>query len=215
MDAEDLRLAVYRSFASTGRCDDAAGLAAALGVAVGEVVDGLHELAAARHVVLDDGGTRVVMAHPFAALNLGFSVMGARTLWWGGCAWDSFAIPHLVPDEPSVLVATSCPACDAPHAWIVGRDGPPAGEQVAHFLVPVARMWDDVVHTCGNQRIYCNRGCVGDRPGDTFDLTTLWRLAQGWYAGRLDRGYQRREPAEAAAYFEAAGLTGTFWGLTR
>ena len=23
--------------------------------------------------------------------------MGARVLWWGGCAWDSFALPHLLP----------------------------------------------------------------------------------------------------------------------
>ncbi|MGW6915370.1 hypothetical protein ACWGB8_16365 [Kitasatospora sp. NPDC054939] len=34
-------------------------------------------------------GDRVVMAHPFASVPLGFSVMGAHTLWWGGCAWDS------------------------------------------------------------------------------------------------------------------------------
>jgi len=40
------------------------------------------------------------MAHPFAAVPLGFSVMGPKTLWWGGCAWDSFALPHLVPDAP-------------------------------------------------------------------------------------------------------------------
>jgi hypothetical protein len=213
VDAEDLRLAVYRSFAETGRCPDADGLAAQLGQPAATIRDGLAELAAARHVVLDDAGTAIVMAHPFAATNLGFSVMGARTLWWGGCAWDAFAIPHLVDDVPSVLVATTCPACDEAHAWTVDRIRPPAGDQVAHFLVPVAQMWDDVLHTCGNQRIYCDEACVGDRPGDTFDLPTLWRLARGWYAGRLDRGYRRREPAAAAAYFESAGLSGLFWGL--
>ena len=74
----------------------------------------LHE---ARHVVLVDGA--VVMAHPFASIPLGFSVMGERTLWWGGCAWDSFAIPHLVDAEPSVLVATTCPGCGAALAWVV------------------------------------------------------------------------------------------------
>ena len=46
-----------------------------------------------------------------------------------------------------------------------------------------------------------------------MDLTTLWRLARGWYRGRLDRGYVRREPAEAAAYFRDVGLDGPFWGL--
>ena len=46
-----------------------------------------------------------------------------------------------------------------------------------------------------------------------MDLATLWRLARGWYAGRLDRGYQRREPSASAAYFREVGLSGPFWGL--
>jgi hypothetical protein len=46
-----------------------------------------------------------------------------------------------------------------------------------------------------------------------MDLATLWRLASGWYAGRLDRGYQRWEPSEAKEYFRSVGLRGPFWGL--
>ncbi|WP_236046507.1 hypothetical protein [Streptacidiphilus fuscans] len=46
-----------------------------------------------------------------------------------------------------------------------------------------------------------------------MDLATLWRLARHWYAGRMDRGYQRRDPASAAAYFAEVGLHGPFWGL--
>jgi hypothetical protein len=87
------------------------------------------------------------MAHPFSAVPLGFAVMGRSTLWLGGCAWDSFALPHLLPTESPVLVATQCPACLSPHAWNVDRERPRAGEQGAHFLVPTARMWNDVVHT--------------------------------------------------------------------
>jgi hypothetical protein len=81
-------------------------------------------------------------------------------------------------------------------------------------------MWDDVVKTCGHQRIFCNEACVDswlarealDR-GYIMDLATLWRLARSWYAGRLDPGYERREPAEATAYFREVGLDGPFWGL--
>jgi Alkylmercury lyase len=160
------------------------------------------------------------MAHPFSAVPLGFSAMGARTLWWGGCAWDSFALPHLLPGEDRVLVATTCPGCAAPHAWLVGRGGPPAGDQLAHFLVPAARMWDDVVHTCSHQRLFCGEACIaawldrtGNQRGDVLDLATLWRLAAGWYTGRLDRGYRRREPEAARDYFTAVGLRGPFWGL--
>jgi hypothetical protein len=217
--AEDVRVAIYRSFAATGHAPTAAELADVCSIGGPDVAEVLEELARARHVVLDDDGA-IVLAHPFSSVPMGFSVMGRRALWWGGCSWDAFAIPHLVPDEPEVLVATRCPACGAPHAWVVGRDAPPHGAQVARFMVPVAQMWDDVVRTCSHQRILCGPDCVddlvdrtGEPRGDAIDLPTLWRLAAGWYAGRLDPGYRRREPAEAAAYFRDAGLRGSFWGL--
>jgi hypothetical protein len=219
MDAEDLRLAVYRAFAETGRAPAPGELATKLGTRAREVGAGLAELARGRHLALGDQG-QIVMAHPFSSVPLGFSVMGARTLWWGGCAWDSFALPHLVPGEDEVLVATRCPACSRPHAWNVGRHRPPVGGQVAHFLVPAARMWDDVVRTCAHQRLFCSEDCVGDwlaatgsARGYVMDLGTLWRLAAHWYDGRLDRGYFRREPSQAAAYLRGVGLSGSFWGL--
>jgi hypothetical protein len=49
--------------------------------------------------------------------------------------------------------------------------------------------------------------------GYVMDLATLWRLSKDWYRGRLERGYQRREPVQAAEYFREVGLTGPFWGL--
>ncbi|MEC3974039.1 organomercurial lyase [Amycolatopsis sp. H20-H5] len=216
---EDVRVAVYRSFAAHGRPPSAPELADAAGGSLAVAKQALHRLADAHHVVLDEC-EHVVMAHPFAAMPLSFSVMGANTLWWGGCAWDSFAIPHLVEAEPEVLVATRCAGCGDPHAIVVGREAPPSGEQVAHFLVPAGRMWDDVVHTCEHQRLFCGESCVddwvaksGEEKGYVMDLTTLWKLAAHWYEGRLEHGYQRREPSEAADYFSGAGLHGSFWGL--
>jgi len=219
MELEDLRLAVYRSFAATGQAPTAATLAAQLGTDNAEVKSGLERLAHNRHVVLSNDDD-IVMAHPFSAVPLGFAVMGQATLWWGGCAWDSFAMPHVLPDEPDVLVATRCPNCDRPHAWVVERTHPAAGDQVAHFLVPTAHIWDDVVHTCSHQRLFCSVHCVdswltktGNTRGYVMDLATLWRLAEHWYDGRLDYGYTRRDPATAAAYFREVGLEGPFWGL--
>jgi hypothetical protein len=219
MDVEELRLAVYRHFADTGRAPGVAELTIQLRWAPADVERGLWQLAAERHLVLSERG-EIVMAHPFAAVPLGFSVMGRATLWWGGCAWDSFALPHLLPAEGEVLVATRCPRCSRPHAWNVGAAGPPVGGQVAHFLVPAERMWDDVVYTCRHQRIFCDRGCVaewaaehGTEPGYVTDLGTLWRFASRWYEGRMDRGYVRRDPVTAAEYMRNSGLSGRFWGL--
>ncbi|HEX6500862.1 MAG TPA: organomercurial lyase [Micromonosporaceae bacterium] len=220
MDTERLRLAVYRSFAGTGRPPTLPDLSEATGLPESEVRAGLRVLHDQRHIVLDASGEQILMAHPFASIPLGFSVMGERTLWWGGCAWDSFALPHLLPDEPDVLVATRCPGCGAALAWNVGTEAPPPGDQVAHFLVPVTHMWDDVVHTCAHQRIFCDERCLdawrdrtGNPRGYVMDLPTLWRFASHWYDGRLGYGYVRREPDAAAAYFAEVGLTGPFWGL--
>ena len=221
MDAEhleDLRLTVYGAFVA-GRTPTVAWLSDRLGASDAEVRAGLGDLAGRRHLALGADG-EITMAHPFTTVPLGFSVMGSDRLWWGGCAWDSFAVPHLLPEQSPVLVATTCLACGRAHAFTVDGDAPPEGDQVAHFLVPAARMWDDVVHTCGNQRIFCSTDCVdswlaeqGLERGYVMDLATLWRLASGWYAGRLERGYVRREPSAAADYLRDAGLSGTFWGL--
>lgn len=219
MDLEDLRVAVYRSLAATGRAPDRGDLARELAATPHEVTEGLRALGRTRHLVLDPQD-QIVMAHPFATIPLGFSVMGDSTLWWGGCAWDSFAIAHLLPGQGSVLVATRCPGCGTAHAWNVTTDAPPAGEQVAHFLVPTQHIWDDVVHTCRHQSLFCSPRCVdtwlqrtGNPRGYVMDLPTLWRLASQWYAGRLEHGYTRRDPAQAADYFRQVGLSGPFWGL--
>ena len=125
-----------------------------------------------------------------------------------------------MPEEREVLVATTCQGCGRAHAWVVGREAPPDVEQIAHFLVPAAHMWDDVIFTCSNQRAFCDERCLdawldrqGHARGYATDLATVWRLATGWYAGRLDRGYVRREPSAAHEYLRGAGLSGAFWGL--
>ncbi|WP_405613713.1 alkylmercury lyase family protein [Streptomyces sp. NBC_01511] len=218
---ERVRLAVYTGFALTGQAPSVPELAESTGLGPDQVRQELRTLHVRHDLVLNpQDNDNVVMAHPFASLPLGFSVMGAHTLWWGGCAWDSFALPHLLLEEPDVLVATRCPACDAPHAWVVGREAPPKGDQVAHFLTPMRRAWDDIVHTCANQRLFCSTDCVDtwlgrtdQERGHVMDLGTLWHFASDWYTGRMDPGYTRRDPAAAGAYFAGVGLHGSFWGL--
>ena len=106
---ERARRAIYDAFASQGHAPSRQQIRDLAEADEAQVNEAVAELAAQRHLVLDQSG-HVVMAQPFTTVSLGFSVMGERNLWWGGCAWDSFAIPNLVKDEPSVLVATTCPA---------------------------------------------------------------------------------------------------------
>ena len=216
---EEVRLAVYRSLAATGRLPSADQLVEIAGSTV-RAGQATVELASQRAWALGPDGS-IVLAHPFATRSFGYSVMSATTLWWGGCCWDAFAIPHLVPDCGPTIVAGACPACDRALAWRVDTSAAPEGPQRAHFLVPTAHMWDDVIHTCSNQLLFCDDACIdawldrtGNAEGYRMDLTTLWRFASRWYAGRLDPGYARREPADARSYFRSVGLHGAFWGLT-
>lgn len=215
---ETVRVAVYSCLAATGRLPSEAALNAIIG-SDGRVGWAITRLAEQRAWALGPDGA-IVLAHPFATRSFGYSVMSARTLWWGGCAWDSFAIPHLVPECGPVVIAGTCPGCDRALAWRVDTASAPTGPERAHFLVPTAHMWDDVIHTCSNQLLFCGDECIdrwlaqtGNPEGYRMDLPTLWRFAAGWYTGRLEHGYRRREPAEAREYFAEVGLSGPFWGL--
>jgi hypothetical protein len=220
IDLVALRVHAYREMADHDRAVTPESAAAHLGVTPGEALTGLRALHDARLVVLDRARQRLVMAHPWATGFMGFVVASPEQKWWGGCAWDSFAIPALV--QVRCLVATHCPGCGRPLALDVAPDAPPQGpaatDLVAHFLVPVRHIWDDVVHTCSNQLLFCSRSHVEDwlaatgQPlGAVLELPTMWRLATGWYAGRLTAGYRRRTAPEAAAFFDGLGLTGDFW----
>ena len=214
---KEVRFRIYEGFAKYGAPPTPEDLARDTSLTISEIQTVLQELATTRNIVINEH-YRILMAHPFSSIPLGFSVMGTSTLWWGGCAWDSFALPNLLSTE--VVVATTCLNCSRAHSWRVDPDTPPQGQQIAHFLIPTSRMWDDVIHTCGNQRIFCDELCLkkwlknsGNDYGYSMDLETLWNLSRSWYEGRLNYEYERREPSAALDYFKSVGLSGEFWGI--
>ena len=214
---KEVRFRIYEGFAKYGAPPTPEDLARDTSLTISEIQTVLQELATTRNIVINEH-YRILMAHPFSSIPLGFSVMGTSTLWWGGCAWDSFALPNLLSTE--VVVATTCLNCSQSHSWRVDPNTPPQGQQIAHFLIPTSRMWDDVIHTCGNQRIFCDEICLkkwlessGNDFGYSMDLKTLWNLSRTWYEGRLNYEYERREPSAALDYFKSVGLRGEFWGI--
>jgi hypothetical protein len=218
-ELNDIRLFVYRRFNETASAAAPADLAAEFGITPAAAREALRALHGAHLVVLDPAGEQIVMAHPWAAVPLGFVVASSTQKWWGGCAWDSFAIPMLAGE--TCLVATHCWGCGVPIALDVDPDGWSGLRNsliVAHLPVPVLRMWDDVVATCNSQRLFCDEGhltdwlaATGTERGAVLGLDQLWDLATGWYAGRLAAGYRRRTPGEAAEFFASIELTGEFW----
>lgn len=213
----DVRIYVYRTFADKAMVN-AKDVAFQFRITEDEALQLLRQLHDDHLIVLDIDRTNIVMAHPWAAKNLGFVVASSKQKWWGGCAWDSFAIPSLINE--TCLVVTRCPACGHTLSIDVEPDRPPneTNDWVAHFLVPVTEMWNDVVYSCSNQLIFCNREHVdqwlqktGNTLGTILDMFTLWTLATEWYKGRLTPEYRRRTANEAAEFFANIGLKGDFW----
>jgi hypothetical protein len=76
---ERVRRAIYDTFADQGRAPSRRRIQDMAAVDEAQVTEAIAELAAQRQLVLDQSGN-VVMAHPFTTVNLGFSVMGEKTL---------------------------------------------------------------------------------------------------------------------------------------
>ena len=215
-DLVDVRLFVYEWFARTGGPPSLMDVGRAHGLDETAVLAMLRKLHDAHLLVLDEQRRDIVMAHPWSAQPMGFVVAGPAQKWWGGCVWDSFAIPAMV--GRTCLVATHCGGCGAALALDVRPDRAPIEPWVAHLPVPVLRMWDDVMGTCRTQLLFCRESHVdewaarnGTPRGAVLDLRTLWTLATRWYHGLMTRGYRRRTDAEAAMFFAGIGLTGEFW----
>ena len=224
MEADDtqrlreLRQVVYREFVEEGRPPTAAEAARRLRLGVEEVLAGWGRLHDEHALVLDADRVEVRMAHPFSAAPMHFVVASDEQKWWGGCAWDSFGIMAALGRQ--VLVATTCLGCGRPLALLADPQAPPPEPYVAHFLVPAARWWDDVVRTCSTIRLACQAGHVetwaaeaGQPVGAVVDLATMWRLGTVWYEDRLHDDHRRRTPPEATAVFASLGLTGPFWDM--
>ena len=77
---EQVRRAIYDILAGQGRAPTRQQIQDLTAVDSAQVNEVIAELAMRRHVVLDHYDN-VVMAHPFATMDLGLSVMGSRTLW--------------------------------------------------------------------------------------------------------------------------------------
>jgi hypothetical protein len=221
-DVERLRRAVYETLAAEGRAPSVAELARRLDVDGAAVTGGLRVLARRHALVLSADGDAVRMAHPFSAAPMGFVVSPAdgrdHRRWWGGCGWDSFGIVAALGVD--ALIDTACPACGRQHRVAAGPERPPRPSLPVHFMVPAARWWDDVVHTCSHIRMFCSEdhcrewcAAAGVAVGEVVDAERVWRLARGWYGDRLAPDYRPHTTAANQRLLAAQGLAGEFWEL--
>lgn len=137
----ELRRLIYDQLMGGGPVPVKTALARAAKIDLRETSAGLERLAAAHMLVLQGDG-EILMANPFSAVPTPFVVSTAQHSWYGNCIWDAMGIAAMTRRE--ALVEASCGCCGSAMTLRVPQDCR-ADERVAHFAIPAARWWDDIV----------------------------------------------------------------------
>jgi len=141
----DVRLAVYRHFASTGQAPSLVHVAAQLACSEDDVRMAFARLRARRVLLLEPDGETVRMAPPFSGVPTPHTVAVGRQTYFANCAWDALGIPAAL--HQTAMVHSSCGHSGAPLRLSVSLDGPEPSPWVFHCQVPAAHWWDDLIFT--------------------------------------------------------------------
>jgi Alkylmercury lyase len=137
-----LRALTYESAIDDCTIPSRKALGAATGATLDEVKHALTELADAHMLVLQRESGEILMANPFSAVPTPFVVTSGARSWYGNCIWDSMGISAMIGE--SVTLRASCGCCGSAMSLAIpqecGED-----ERLAHFAIPAAHWWDDIV----------------------------------------------------------------------
>ena len=140
-----VKLAIYRHFAETGRRPSPAEVAERVGSEVEDVLAAYPRLRTQRVLALEADGTSIRMAPPFSGVPTQHIVRAGGTQYFANCAWDALGVPAAL-HQPAV-VHSRCEQSGEPLRLEVGLDGPEPSTWLFHCLVPAARWWEDIVFT--------------------------------------------------------------------
>jgi hypothetical protein len=143
---QELRHRVYAALARGDRAPRTSSLAAALGVALADVREGLERLHAAHALVLDSVTREVRMALPFSNILTPYRVESGGRSWDVNCAWDALGLVRLLGLQEARIFDEG----GRRREWrvltvaggdLVERDG------IISLPQPAWRWWDDIVFT--------------------------------------------------------------------
>ena len=140
-----VKLAVYRHFAETGRSPSPAQVSASVGSDVASVLDAYRRLRAQRVLVLEADGSSIRMAPPFSGVPTQHVVQAGAIKYYANCAWDALGVPAAL--HQPCTVHSRCEQSGEPYLLDVGLLGPEPSDWLFHCRVPAAKWWDDIVFT--------------------------------------------------------------------
>lgn len=140
-----VKTAIYRWVAETTRVPSAAELADAIRERPDDIREAYRRLFGKRVLFLEPDGENIRMAPPFSGVETQHRVLVGERAYFANCSWDALGIPAALHAEADVF--SRCEQTLEPIQLRVRRDGPDPEPVVAHFAVPAARWWEDLVYT--------------------------------------------------------------------
>jgi hypothetical protein len=141
----EVKLAVYRHFAETGRRPSITETAGRVSSDANSVLDAYQKLMAQRLLVLEADGSSIRMASPFSGVPTQHIVEADGIQYFANCAWDALGV--LAALHKPGTIHSRC-AQSGEHLQLeVDLQGPDPSDWLFHCLVPAARWWDDIVFT--------------------------------------------------------------------
>jgi hypothetical protein len=141
-----VKLNIYETLARTTHAPTTHEVAQALAAPLEEVQAAFDRLHQKRLLVPEPGDpSRIRMAPPFSGVETLFHVTIDRKVYYANCVWDSFGIPAALHQD-AIIDAEDAQTHESIQLQI--KDGQPVPNTCfAHFAVPAARWWKDIVYT--------------------------------------------------------------------
>jgi hypothetical protein len=141
-----VKIRIYDTIARTGSAPTAQDVAEALTASTQEVAAAFGRLHAKRLLVPEPGDpSRIRMAPPFSGVETAFRVRTRERRYFANCVWDALGIPAALHED--AVVDAEDGHTGEPMQLEVRGGAPVPAPVVAHFAVPAALWWTDIVHT--------------------------------------------------------------------
>ena len=150
MPADELdtkvKLAIYRITGDTGTVPSSGEVARAIELTEDEVRASFARLHAKRLLVPEPGDPfRIRMAPPFSGIPTAFPVEANGQRYYANCVWDAYGIPAALHSD---AISQASDGHSGEALTLEVKNGAPVLKPyVAHFAVPAAHWWDDLVFT--------------------------------------------------------------------
>ena len=219
--SREVRKFVYDRLKQTSHPPVVEEIARQFGIERHEAVETLQSLQADKMLVLTPGTARIFMAHPFSALTTPYRVtLSSGQRFFANCAYDAVNI-HLTLKEP-LQIQSFCHHCCEPIQIELASEAVVSAQPldtVLYLGLPVARWWDDIIHTCSNTMLFFSNREHFDawsdtnKAGEVLTIEQAIELGGPLSRGRMDLNYEKPSASELANHFKAMGLTGRFWAV--